>query len=132
MVTQIRNFRNRPGGGISVPKTNLKLVGIAMDNNGNKIAQFKSSRRRWERGFSVQTNQNLSHLHNTHFPADAHARQHTSADIRTYILKHGTKRQMEMVGWSPRQVQTILRYRKEKPDIQFRPSAANLMESPLL
>jgi len=105
MVRQLSNFRKRAGGGIRIGGTDLNLVGLAVDRNGNKIAQFKSVRSPRDRGFSIQTNQNLNKLHNPNRGiiygqvSAVSGQERLAREIQTYISFYGTKRQRELAGF---------------------------------
>ena len=65
---------------------NLKL---SRDINGNKIVKVKIE---GSRGFSIQTLYNLPLTHKEGIGS------HTRNEIHTYIRKHGTERQKDLLG----------------------------------
>jgi hypothetical protein len=81
----------------------LNLVGVGMDRNGNKIAQFKPTDSRMGRGFSIQTNGNLPMLHNIPQAArsigmDFETGRRIRNQIRRHIGMYGTDRQNQLIG----------------------------------
>lgn len=91
--------RNRTFGvGIDVPGTDLKMVGIGMDQNGNSVVRLRPKYGN-KRGFSIQTNGNLPMLHRNRRSSKesiAESRYEYGREIYDYIDRFGTRYQTKM------------------------------------
>jgi hypothetical protein len=65
---------------------------IKFDANGNRALVIETSDLAGARGFSIQALGNLPETHRNGVG------QHTEAEVRAYLAKHGTPRQRKLYG----------------------------------
>lgn len=65
---------------------------IKFDTNGNRVLAITSEDLAGARGFSIQTLGNLPKTHRNGIG------EHTDAEVRNYLTKHGSPRQRDLYG----------------------------------
>jgi len=97
--TNLKWPRNRSFGvGIDVPDTDVKIVGMGMDRNGNSVVRLRPKYGN-KRGFSIQTNGNLPMLHNNRNVSKemiAQNKRQFGKEIYNHIDRFGTPYQTKM------------------------------------